>query len=179
MSTAADVIRAPSYGRGHIWWHKQTLAASLALMILTTSVAWSDVVPQTDILQKATIIEPIPAPRHPREMTYMKRKWGIEIMFVRETASGYMLEFRYRVLDPEKAAALFVRKTKPVLTHVRTGAMLAVPTPAKIGALRNSDVPIADRTYWMFFANPNKIVKPGDRVNLQIAEFAVEGLVVK
>ena len=53
-----------------------------------------------------------------------------------------------------------------------------MPTPAKTGALRNSDVPLADHTYWMFFANPNKIVKSGDLVNLQIGEFAVEGIVV-
>jgi hypothetical protein len=120
----------------------------------------------------------MPAPHHPREKTYMKRKWGVEFLFLRETAAGYMLEFRYKVLDPMKAAPLFVRKTKPVLTHVRTGRQLTVPVPAKTGALRNSDPPLADHTYWMFFANPNKLVKPGDRVNLQIGDFAVEGLVV-
>jgi hypothetical protein len=137
-----------------------------------------DGVPQPATRPQATVIEPMPAPRHPREKTYMKRKWGVEILFVRETAAGYMLEFRYRVLDPEKAAPLFVRKTKPVLIHARTGTRLSVPTPAKTGALRNSDVPLADHTYWMFFANPNKIVKSGDLVNLQIGEFAVEGIVV-
>jgi len=121
----------------------------------------------------------IPAPRHPREMTYMKRKWGVEILFVRETAAGQMLEFRYKVLDPEKARALFVRKTKPVLTDVKSGIQLAVPAPAKTGALRNSDVPIADRTYWMFFSNTARLVKAGDRVNIQIGDFLVEGLIVQ
>lgn len=137
-----------------------------------------DGAPQPATKPQATVIEPMPAPRHPREKTYMKRKWGVEIQFLRETAAGYMLEFRYKVLDPVKAAALFVRKTKPVLTHVRTGKQLTVPAPAKTGALRNSDTPLADHTYWMFFANPNRLVKPGDRVNLQIGDFAVEGLVV-
>lgn len=134
--------------------------------------------PQPVAKLQAGMIEPIPAARHPREKTYMKRKWGVEILFLRETAAGYMLEFRYKVLDPVKAAPLFVRKTKPVLTHVRTGKQLTVPVPAKTGALRNSDTPLADHTYWMFFANPNKLVKPGDLVNLQIGDFAVEGIVV-
>lgn len=121
----------------------------------------------------------IPTPHHPREKTYIKRKWGIETLFVRETAAGTMLEFRYKVLDSNKAKALFIRKTKPILTHVRTGLELVVPTPAKTGALRNSDVPLANHTYWMFFSNPGRIVKPGDLVNITIGEFAIEGLVVE
>lgn len=123
-------------------------------------------------------VEAIPAPRHPREKTYIKRKWGIEILYLREIAAGYMLEFRYRVLDPEKAAPLFRRKTKPFLTHQRTGLTVGVPTPAKTGALRNSDMPLADHTYWMFFSNPGKTVRAGDLVDLRIGDFLVEGLVV-
>ena len=155
------------------------LAGLLVFLLVAVPVARGDAGPQPVAAQKvATVIEPMPAPRHPREKTYMKRKWGVEILFLRETAAGYMLEFRYKVLDPVKAAPLFVRKTKPVLMHVRTGKQLTVPVPAKTGALRNSDTPLADHTYWMFFANPNKLVKPGDLVNLQIGDFAVEGIVV-
>ena len=116
---------------------------------------------------------------HPRANTYMKRQWGIEIMFVRQTAAGYMLEFRYKVLDDEKAKPLFERQTKPLLTHVESGAKLVVPTPAKTGALRNSNPPLAGHTYWMFFANPGKLVKQGEKVNIEIGDFLVEGLVVQ
>jgi hypothetical protein len=165
-------------------------AGSLLLLQLVVPPASGDTGQQPPITRQAPVqqpaatstpakvIEPMPAPRHPREKTYMKRKWGVEFLFLRETAAGYMLEFRYKVLDPVKAAPLFVRKTKPVLMHVRTGRQLTVPVPAKTGALRNSDTPLADHTYWMFFANPNKLVKPGDLVNLQIGDFAVEGIVV-
>ena len=120
-----------------------------------------------------------PEPPHPRDKTFIKRRWGVEVMDVRQTAAGYMLEFRYRVLDAEKAKPLFERKTKPALTHVETGANLIVPTPPKTGALRNSNPPIAGRTYWMFFANPGKLVKPGQHVNVEIGEFRVDGLVVQ
>ena len=115
---------------------------------------------------------------HPRDMTYMKRKWGVELLFVRETSANYMLEFRYKVLDANKAKPLFERQTKPVLTHVRTGAKLIVPTPAKTGALRNSNPPKNGKVYWMFFANPRKLVKPGDQVNIDIGDFHAKGLVV-
>ena len=125
----------------------------------------------------ATAGSPVPA-RHPREKTFIKRRWGVEVMEVRQTAAGYMLEFRYRVLDAEKAKPLFERRTKPVLTHAETGARLIVPTPAKTGALRNSNPPLAGHTYWMFFANPGKLVQPGDHVSVEIGEFRVDGLVV-
>lgn len=117
--------------------------------------------------------------RHPRENTFLKRQWGIEIMHVRQAAAGYMLEFRYKVLDAERAQALFERQTKPVLTHLESGAMLIVPTPAKTGALRNSNPPASGNVYWMFFANPGKLVEPGDHVSIEIGEFRVERLVVQ
>ena len=116
---------------------------------------------------------------HPRKNTFMKREWGIEILYVRQTAAGYMLEFRYKVVDAEKAKPLFERQTKPILTHAESGAQLIVPTPAKTGALRNSNPPLDDHTYWMFFANPGKLVEPGQHVNIQIGDFLVEKLVVQ
>lgn len=116
--------------------------------------------------------------QHPRRKTLMKREWGVEPLYVRQTAAGYMLEFRYKVLDPKKARPLFERQTKPVLTHVESGMKTIVPTPAKTGALRNSNPPRAGQVYWMFFANPGRLVKPGEHVNIQIGRFRADGLLV-
>ena len=90
-----------------------------------------------------------------------------------------MLEFRYKVIDPEKARPLFDRQTKPMLTHADSGAQFVVPTPAKTGALRNSNPPLADHTYWMFFANPGKYVKQGDLVSIEIGDFVADNIVVQ
>ena len=116
---------------------------------------------------------------HPRDKTLTKRDWGVEVLFVRQAANGYMLEFRYKVLDATKAKPLFDRKTQPLLTHERSGARFIVPTPGKVGALRNSDPPVNGRTYWMFFANPGGYVKKGDTVSIQVGAFRVTGLVVQ
>jgi hypothetical protein len=152
------------------------LAGGLALIAIATPTAWAEVEPAQITIAAAASPERV---RHPREKTFMKRQWGVEVLFVRQAASGYMLEFRYKVLDAEKAEALFVRQTKPVLTHAETGARLIVPTPAKTGALRNSNLPLAGRTYWMFFANPGKLVQIGHHVSIEIGDFLVEDLVVK
>lgn len=133
-------------------------------------------------VEKSVSVAAIAAPKrvyHPREKTFMKRQWGVEVLFVRQTAAGYMLEFRYKVLDADKARPLFERQTKPLLTHAKSGAKLIVPTPAKTGALRNSNPPRDGHTYWMFFANPGKLVEPGDRVDINVGEFRAGGLVVQ
>lgn len=154
------------------------LAGGLALIAISAPAAWAEEAPDQATVSVAKAASPERV-RHPREKTYMKRQWGVEVLYVRQTAAGYMLEFRYKVLDAQKAKPLFERQTKPVLTHAESGAKLIVPTPAKTGALRNSNPPVAGRTYWMFFANPGKLVKPGQHVSIEIGEFRVDGLVVK
>lgn len=145
-----------------------------------------ELVPQAQALDRvdegsvtvATAIPPDRRIHHPRANTLMKRQWGIEPMYVRQTAAGYMLEFRYKVLDAEKAKPLFERQIKPLLTHAESGTKMIVPTPAKTGALRNSNPPLAGHTYWMYFANPGKLVKPGEHVNIEIGDFRLERAVV-
>jgi hypothetical protein len=116
---------------------------------------------------------------HPRERTLLKRRWGVEVKGVRLASAGHMLEFRYRVLDERKARVLFERNAKPSLVHERTGARLAVPVPPKTGPLRTSDAPVRDRTYWMFFANPGRLVRPGETVSVVVGDFSAGGLVVE
>ncbi|MFA5910615.1 MAG: hypothetical protein WC815_17685 [Vicinamibacterales bacterium] len=107
------------------------------------------------------------------------RRWGIRIDTMRVTAAGYMLDFRYTVVDARKAKPLFERKTKPVLRDEATGAEMAVPVPPKTGALRNSNTPHAGRSYFMFFANPGRFIKPGRLVTVTIGAFSVGGIRVE
>ena len=154
------------------------LAGGLVLIVTLVTVphAWAQEESAQAVVKSTVPAEPA---RHPRHNTYMKRQWGVEVLYVQQTAAGYMLEFRYKVLDPVKAAPLFDRQTKPMLTHVETGSKFVVPTPAKTGALRNSNPPLEGHTYWMFFANPGKLVQPGEHVDIEIGEFKAEGLVVQ
>lgn len=109
----------------------------------------------------------------------IRERWGIQVESLRLTASGYMLDFRYRVLDARKAAPLFERKTKPVLRDDATGVQMAVPVPPKTGALRSSNDPKAGRRYFMFFANPARFIKAGNTVTVTIGAFSVSGIPVR
>jgi hypothetical protein len=110
--------------------------------------------------------------------TTMKREWGIESLGVHQTSAGYMLQFRYRVLDPKVARPLFDRKIKPYLIDSATGARVIVPSPDKVGQLRNTTAPEVGRTYWMLFANPGKMIKPGSEVHVHIGDFDSGSLLV-
>ena len=114
-----------------------------------------------------------------REGLFFKRNWGVEIIGVRPASSGYMLVLRYRMLDPEKAKILNDRKTKAYLIDEATGIVLAVPTMENVGELRPGATPEANRTYFMVFGNPGKLVRAGSRVSLVAGSFRVDGLVVE
>jgi len=103
----------------------------------------------------------------------LDERWGVEVVGLRLTAAGHMLDFRYKVLDAAKAAPLFVRANQPHLIHLASGESLPVYTPAKIGPMRNSNPPLEGRVYFMFFPNPG-MVRAGDQARLEIGDFSTQ-----
>jgi hypothetical protein len=112
------------------------------------------------------------------EASKIEDVWGIQIVGIRQTAAGHMLDFRYRVVDAGKAAPLFVRQIQPYLIDESSGKSLTVPNMAKVGPLRSSNKPLQGRTYWMFFGNPG-LVKAGSKVSVVIGDFRVQNLTVR
>jgi hypothetical protein len=117
--------------------------------------------------------------RSQRGEMYIARRFGVDQLQVRSISSGSSLEFRYRVLDAQKAAPLTDKRSKPVLIDQKTGDRLTVPTMEKIGQLRQTATPEEGREYWMVFANPGRRVKPGQRVDVVIGAFHVSSLTVE
>lgn len=113
------------------------------------------------------------------DIAALEETWGIRVDGIRRSAAGYMLDFRYRVLDPEKAAPLFERKTKPYLIDQASGKKFQVPNPPKTGPLRSSNTPQADRVYAIFFGNPGTFIRPGSKVTVVIGDFKLTDLLVR
>lgn len=95
------------------------------------------------------------------------------------SAGEHMIDFRYRVLDAEKAETLFAPENKPYLIDEASQKVLAVPTTAKVGPLRTSGDVKEGSIYWMFFGNIPGLVKSGSKVTLVIGDFRAENLVVQ
>ena len=109
----------------------------------------------------------------------LEEKWGVRPLSIRQTAEGYMLDFRYRITDAEKAAPLFSPRIKPYIIDQATGAVMAVPDVPKLGSMRSTRKPVKDKNYAILFANPGKYIKPGNKVTVVIGDFRAENLVVE
>ena len=110
----------------------------------------------------------------------LEDQWGIRVVSLRRTAAGHMLDFRFRVIDPEKAAALLRRQDNAVLIDQASGKKLAVPRMPKVGALRPSAVkPEAGRIYFILFNNTGDLVQSGNKVTIGIGDFKAEHLAVE
>jgi hypothetical protein len=110
----------------------------------------------------------------------LEQTWGVRVSSVFLSAGGNMVDFRYRVLDPAKAAALTKSDSKPLLLDQTTGARLIVPSSPKVGQLRQTvKQPVAGKVYFMLFANTRHHVKSGDKVTIVAGDFKAENLTVE
>jgi len=114
-----------------------------------------------------------------RAEMYYQGVWGVDSFRVKYTESGEIIRFSYRVVYPEKAAALNDKKSEPTLIDPRAGVSLVVPEVSNVGKMRQTSTPKAGMTYWMAFSNTGRPVKRGDRVDVVIGRFRATGLEVE
>ena len=106
--------------------------------------------------------------------------FGLEVVGISLTAAGQMIDFRYRVVDTEKAAPVMRPRNRAYLVHERTGLKMKVPSLPKVGSLRQfSSVAKKNRNYAILFSNPGLLIRSGDLVTIQIGEMIIEHLVVE
>jgi hypothetical protein len=110
---------------------------------------------------------------------YYESVWGVESLRIKLVESGEIIRFTYHVVDADKAKPLNNKKCEPVLIDPQAGVKLVVPTLDKVGQLRQSSPPEAGKSYWMAFSNKGRLVKRGDRVDVEIGQFKAVGLVVE
>ncbi len=107
-----------------------------------------------------------------------EKAFGIELVSLRPTAAGQMLDLRFKVTDPEKARPILDKGNKAFLMDAASGKVLPVPV-TKAGSMRQTTPkPDGGRVYFMLFSNPGRLVKEGSRVNLVIGRFRKDGIVV-
>jgi hypothetical protein len=111
----------------------------------------------------------------------IEEQWGVRVESLRISAAGNLLDFRYRIIDPEKASYLVDRRNKAYMIDQESGKVLSVPTTGKVGPLRQTvryGLPKKDRIYFILFGN-HHIIKPGNKVTVVIGDFRAENIVVE
>jgi hypothetical protein len=112
------------------------------------------------------------------KISITEKKWGIRPLSIQLTAAGNLLDYRFRVIDPDKAMALMKRGDKAFLIDQVSGIRLTIPR-TKVGPLRQTgSKPKAGKVYPVLFSNTGKILKQGSRVTLVVGDFRMENIVV-
>jgi hypothetical protein len=99
--------------------------------------------------------------------------YGIRPVLVALTDANGLIDFRFQILDPDKAGNM----------HGSFDTLPHFITPSGVD-IRMSRIPthhnfLVGRTYYMLFANANNAVKPGDKVTLVMGDIRVENVPVR
>jgi hypothetical protein len=120
--------------------------------------------------------------------------WGIRVIGVSLTADGGMIDVRYQVTDPEKAAAALggsvdhshgsvsaeSLQNAPLLVDEETGYAVMETNLHQMGGVRRErQSPDVGKTYFILFANTGGLVEPGDEVSLAASDLRLEHLEVQ
>ena len=101
---------------------------------------------------------------------------GIELISLRPTGGGHMLDLRYRVVDPDKADAVLRMASKiDVMVIHRPSEVVAHVPKTMLGKLRGKTANArTDKIYYVLFKNPHQTIKSGSRVDVHIGDLTVE-----
>lgn len=102
-------------------------------------------------------------------------RFGIRVDLIAVTAAGGLIEFRYQVVDPDKAVAMIHDTSmRPVLVVEDTGQTLVLASPHR----HSADLQLGG-TYYFLIANAHNALHDGTSVTLVIGDDRVEHLVVE
>ncbi len=101
-------------------------------------------------------------------------------MSLRLSSAGHMIDFRYRILDSEKAKYLMNKELKPYIIDPETDNKFFVPSYPKVGSMRAVSVePKLGRSYFILFSNTNGLMKTGKKVTVVIGDLKIKGLKIQ
>jgi|CXWL01.1.fsa_nt_gi hypothetical protein len=105
-----------------------------------------------------------------------EERWGIRVTLIGVTADGGLVDFRYIVIDSDKALAMLDDfENRPVLVDESTNAILLPSTPPST----HRDPPLPGQTFILLYSNPNGVVQTGSRVSVIIGDMRLEHFVAK
>jgi hypothetical protein len=105
----------------------------------------------------------------------IEAQWGIRITQIGVTADGGLVDFRYLVIDPDKALAMLQdEQALPTLTAEDSGQL--VNSAALMAAKHDL---AAGRTYFLLYRNTKGAIKRGTPVTVKVGDLRLEHIVAK
>jgi hypothetical protein len=105
----------------------------------------------------------------------IEQQWGVRVTQIGVTADGGMVDFRYVVLDPDKALAMQQDVNKlPVLVAEDSGTL--VNSASLMGAKHTLN---PGETYFLLYRNTKGAIKSGTPVTVKFGDLTLEHVVAK
>jgi len=99
----------------------------------------------------------------------MAARYGIDVNLIGVTAAGGLIEFRYQVVDPDKADLMIHDTTLlPIVVVEDTGATMVISRPHHASELELGG------TYFFLFANSHNAIHAGSLVTLVLGDSRLE-----
>ena len=122
----------------------------------------------------ADVDPPVAWQRTPVPVAGLVERSGVRLVRVAVTGGGGLLDLRFQVVDPQKAAAVHDRRTPPAIVDERTGLVFSqlLMDHAHTGALKPAV------TYYLVFENTGNWVRRGTEVTVLLGDAQVGDVVV-
>ena len=115
------------------------------------------------------------APENSISRDQLEAQYGIRITLIAVTGGGGIVDFRYQIVDPQKATLLLHDPANtPILTVVDTGLTLA---PTKMSRHHSEMSMKRNAVPFIFYPNVRNAVKPGTPVSVAFGKIKVEPIV--
>ncbi|MEZ4866165.1 MAG: hypothetical protein R3C14_32915 [Caldilineaceae bacterium] len=106
----------------------------------------------------------------------LEERFGLRVAMIAITGGGGIVDFRYRILDKDKAQFLLNDPNNaPVLTVEGSDIRLMPPSHASKHSARLEN----NKTYFNFYPNTQNALQPGSRVVVVMGSLRLEPIVVQ
>jgi hypothetical protein len=105
----------------------------------------------------------------------LQARSGVRISQLALTGAGGLIDLRFQVVDPNRAASVHSPATPPMLVDERTGVVV---NELFMGHQHRSGMK-AGQSYYLIFVNPGNLVERGSRVTVQLGAARVAHVAVQ
>lgn len=149
-------------------WRTRALVVALAAVFLVGGMLarswWGE--RKADIRAGTTVVD----------QAGLAARYGMNVTLVAVSAGGGLIDFRYQVVDPDKAnPILHDPNLLPALVNEDTGATLVL---RKVPHSHGAELQLGG-TYFFLFANASNAMQPGSSVTVVIGDVRLEHVVVQ
>jgi hypothetical protein len=113
-------------------------------------------------------------PGVPASAEVVEAQWGIRITHIAVLADGGLIDFRFQVIDPDKAAPLFSLDNRPILIVEATGRRVE-----SLYHPLHSHTIVAGQSQYILYNNTGGAIQSGAAVSVLLGDVRLEHIIAK